>query len=145
PICRHQALVGYLGEDIAPCKASCDVCSGRDMLSDSPRVAVKKKSRSRNDRAATPNAPPVRERFASDDTEGATLFDELRKLRKKLADERNVPAYVVFSDATLLQMAQNRPISEADLMDISGVGPKKVAAYGAAFVALIRENSKGSF
>ena len=66
------------------------------------------------------------------------IFDELRKLRKTLADERNVPAYVVFSDATLLQMAQKKPQSEADLLDISGVGPKKVAAYGAQFVSLLR-------
>jgi ATP-dependent DNA helicase RecQ len=67
-----------------------------------------------------------------------SLFDELRKLRKQLADERNVPAYVVFSDATLLEMSQKRPICEDDLLDISGVGPKKVAAYGAAFLRVLR-------
>ena len=138
--CRHQGLVGYLGEAIVPCKGSCDVCSGKSMLEDAPRVAVRRK---RSSGSRTPPAPAVRPRFAP--SEGAeseaadmSLFDELRMLRKQLADERNVPAYVVFSDATLLQMAQKRPICEDDLLDISGVGPKKVAAYGAAFLKVLR-------
>jgi ATP-dependent DNA helicase RecQ len=138
PECRHRALVAYLGEKMdGKCGTSCDVCSGKDVLGGAPEVVVRR-ARSK-DKARGSSAPAVRTRFSTpEDGAEMDLFDALRKLRKTLADERNVPAYVVFSDATLLQMAQKKPQSEADLLDISGVGPKKVAAYGAQFVALLR-------
>jgi ATP-dependent DNA helicase RecQ len=69
------------------------------------------------------------------------LFEELRALRRSLADERNVPAYVVFSDATLLEMTEQRPTTEAELLSISGVGPKKLATFGDAFLEAIRSAS----
>jgi ATP-dependent DNA helicase RecQ len=58
-------------------------------------------------------------------------------LRRRLAEERRVPAYVVFSDATLLEMAERRPRSEAELLQVSGVGLSKLERYGAAFLAEI--------
>jgi ATP-dependent DNA helicase RecQ len=61
----------------------------------------------------------------------------LKALRKQLADERGVPAYIVFSDATLLHMAQRRPASAAELLAIPGVGPKKLQLYGPRFLALL--------
>jgi len=66
------------------------------------------------------------------------LFLALKTLRKQLADERSVPAYIVFSDATLLQMAQRRPATETELLSIPGVGPKKLELYGARFLAVLR-------
>jgi ATP-dependent DNA helicase RecQ len=68
----------------------------------------------------------------------AQLFERLRALRKQLADAQNVPPYVVFSDASLRQMAQRRPRSENEFAQISGVGSHKLDHYGAAFTALIR-------
>jgi ATP-dependent DNA helicase RecQ len=136
--CRHQLLVGYLGEQIGPCKSSCDVCSGKSLLDEAPRVAVKK-ARPKDRGTATPSQPAVRPRFDSEDMGEGTLFDKLRKLRKTLADSRNVPAYVVFSDATLLEMSKKKPRSESELLEISGVGPKKVAAYGEVFLRLLRD------
>ena len=65
------------------------------------------------------------------DAKTAERFERLRKLRKRIADERSVPAYVVFSDATLLAMAERRPATEAEMLGISGVGPKKLEQYGA--------------
>ncbi len=62
------------------------------------------------------------------------LFDRLRTLRKQLADSLNVPPYVIFSDATLSEMAQQRPISEFQLKQISGVGEEKFRRYGEAFI-----------
>ena len=67
------------------------------------------------------------------------LFLELKALRRKLADEKKLPAYIVFSDATLLQMATRRPTDEAGLLAVSGVGQKKLAQYGEAFLALLRK------
>ncbi|MEI6034764.1 MAG: DNA helicase RecQ [Verrucomicrobiae bacterium] len=68
-----------------------------------------------------------------------TLFDSLRKLRKRLADERGVPAYVIFGDATLRQMAREYPESTDALGAISGIGEKKLKEFGAAFAAGITD------
>ena len=65
------------------------------------------------------------------------LFAELRALRKKIADERSVPAYIVFSDVTLRQMARYYPTSDAEFARISGVGEKKLADFGQPFIELI--------
>ena len=63
-----------------------------------------------------------------------TLFERLRELRKKLADERDVPAYIIFSDVALRQMARNYPESEGDFARISGVGEKKLREFGEVFL-----------
>jgi ATP-dependent DNA helicase RecQ len=62
------------------------------------------------------------------------LFERLRELRKRLADERDVPAYIIFSDVALRQMARNYPESERDFARISGVGEKKLREYGEVFL-----------
>ena len=68
----------------------------------------------------------------------ADLFEELRALRRRLADERDVPAFVIFSDASLKQMAARFPRTPADFGRISGVGTTKMEQYGDAFVAVIQ-------
>ena len=65
------------------------------------------------------------------------LFERLRTLRRELADARNVPAYVLFSDATLRDMARIRPGNPASLLRVRGVGERKVADLGPQFLALI--------
>ena len=65
------------------------------------------------------------------------LFERLRLLRKKLADERDVPAYIVFSDVALRQMARNYPETERDFARISGVGEKKLREFGEIFLGEI--------
>jgi len=65
------------------------------------------------------------------------LFDELRRLRKVLADSEGKPPYVVFGDATLVQMAREKPSDEQDLLRISGVGQVKLERYGADFLDAI--------
>jgi ATP-dependent DNA helicase RecQ len=70
----------------------------------------------------------------------ARLFEKLRALRKRLADEQNVPPYVVFSDATLVEMCRRKPGTEAGLMEVSGVGEVKLARYGQTFLAAIAEH-----
>ncbi len=62
------------------------------------------------------------------------LFERLRQLRKKLADEGNVPAYIVFSDVALRQMARYYPATDDQFTRISGVGEKKLQEFGAAFL-----------
>jgi ATP-dependent DNA helicase RecQ len=68
-----------------------------------------------------------------------TLFEHLRVLRKRLADERQVPAYIVFGDNTLRQMARVYPSTQEEMATISGVGEKKLAEFGDAFIREIQD------
>ena len=121
PTCRHAALVGYFGEPIPPCGTSCDVCTGAALL---PAISTES-PRARSTPRTLPAALPL-----LDDDLDAELFQALRGLRRQLADARGVPAYVILSDATLLEIARRRPTSEDELRAISGIGPKKLAQYG---------------
>jgi ATP-dependent DNA helicase RecQ len=69
--------------------------------------------------------------------EGAELFDRLRALRRLIAERLRVPPYVVFSDATLRDMALLRPRDESELLSVKGVGEHKRERYGAAFLAVL--------
>ena len=124
--CRHQALAGYFGEALGACRMSCDICAGFDVVARSKPVSK------RREKAAA----PTRADLATSQEDA--LFLALKTLRKSLADRRKVPAYVIFSDATLLAMAAARPRSRAELLAVSGVGPKKLASYGDAFLAVLR-------
>ena len=73
------------------------------------------------------------------DGDQAELFDVLKELRSKLAKEAGIPAYVVFSNATLTDMAKKRPKSMSEFRRVSGVGEIKASWYGAAFLKQIRE------
>ena len=66
------------------------------------------------------------------------LFENLRKLRKNLSQERNVPPYVIFSDATLREMSANLPSTKVEFLKIKGVGQKKYESYGEIFMGTIR-------
>jgi ATP-dependent DNA helicase RecQ len=121
--CRHRSVVAHFGEQIEDCRTSCDVCTGEDLLAAAHPVA--------GSRAA------ARSRTAEEQRD-APLFEALRALRKHLADERGVPAYVVFSDATLLAMAESHPSTTAGMLAIPGVGPVKLERYGAAFLDVLR-------
>ncbi len=69
--------------------------------------------------------------------EDIALFDALRDVRKKLADEFDVPPYVIFHDATLKQMAVDKPKNDSALIAILGVGQTKLERYGSAFLEVI--------
>ena len=68
------------------------------------------------------------------------LFEALRTLRTDLANEQGVPPYVIFSDASLIQMAKDRPQSDDTFRYINGVGEMKLEKYGSKFMDVIREN-----
>ncbi len=69
--------------------------------------------------------------------EDAPLMSALRAKRRALAEQANVPAYVIFPDRTLAEMAEKRPANLDEFARISGVGAKKLESYGAAFLAVI--------
>ncbi|MDO4588125.1 MAG: DNA helicase RecQ [Planctomycetia bacterium] len=65
------------------------------------------------------------------------LFEMLRQRRKELAQERHVPPYVIFTDKTLLEMANQKPMTPEDMLKIAGVGERKMEVYGMTFLELI--------
>ena len=67
------------------------------------------------------------------------LFEALRERRRTLAKEAGVPPYVIFHDSVLRDMAARRPGSRAELGVLSGIGARKLDAYGDAFLQVIRD------
>ncbi len=88
---------------------------------------VRKGSAAKPPKAARPGAADLGEADAE-------LFERLRALRLRLAQEAGVPPYVIFHDATLAAMAAARPATEEELLALPGVGEKKLATYGKAFL-----------
>jgi len=128
--CRHQAILAHFDEDMAPCGTSCDVCTGvsaEDLAAavhGTPVRGGKKGALSAHVRSTAGPGDPVED----------ALFERLRGLRKELADRQGVPAYIVFSDKVLREMACRRPGTQAELLDVPGVGPAKLERYGRAFL-----------
>ncbi|MCJ7724794.1 MAG: ATP-dependent DNA helicase, partial [Acidimicrobiia bacterium] len=122
--CRHRSVVAHFGEEMGDCGGSCDMCTGADLLeggSESSPIQIGARHSETGGMRDTP------------------LFERLRELRHQLADEQGVPAYVVFSDATLLAMVAARPQNPGALLAVGGVGPVKLERYGRAFLEVIRE------
>ncbi len=82
--------------------------------------------------AGAPGGPPGR---ADDDD----LFEELRALRRRIAEREGLPAYVIFHDSTLREMAEARPAGEDELLEIGGVGARKLEKYGDEFLAVLTQ------
>jgi ATP-dependent DNA helicase RecQ len=74
--------------------------------------------------------------------EDQELWDELRECRKYLAEEQNVPPYVIFHDATLKEMLDVMPMSGSELLTLTGVGDSKLEKYGADFIEIICRYAK---
>jgi ATP-dependent DNA helicase RecQ len=75
-------------------------------------------------------------------TENEALFEALRKLRKRLADEEALPAYIVLSDKVLHLLSTSRPTNLEEFGNISGIGEHKKKKYGKEFINLIRKYSE---
>lgn len=123
--CRHQALAWHFEERIEPCRTSCDICAYADVLAAAPAPEAKSRRRAvRHTPAPTPEA--------------AEAFEVLRGVRSVIAREAGVPAYIVFTDAALLEMALSRPGTLDELREIPGVGPKRCARYGERFLEALQ-------
>ena len=130
--CRHQALARHFDEAIVPCGESCDTCRGVGIEAlaapESPPPA------------GSTRAAPVIRGGGQAVISNPQLFERLRALRKRIADAEGVPAYIVFSDAVLRQMAALVPRTRDEMLALSGVGPVKLERYGDAFLeALVAE------
>jgi ATP-dependent DNA helicase RecQ len=89
----------------------------------------------RKDTMRTAKARPMAKALVSD--EDAPLLSALKAKRRALAEAQRVPAYVVFTDRTLIEMAERRPATLDEMAGISGVGAKKLETYGRAFLDVI--------
>ncbi len=108
-----------------------DVLRGEDSVS--MRQNTKRQAEAEEKRAAK-----QKKRIAAGVTNEA-LYEVLRSLRADIAEEQGVPAFVVFSNSTLVDMCAKAPVSEAEFLEVSGVGSVKMERYGRRFIKAIKE------
>ena len=137
-IIRQLIHLGYLVQDFSRFGALALSATARPVLRGEtgvvlgrPRIVPKGEKEARRKRGAAAG-------------EHQPLFDILRALRKEIADELSVPPFVVFSDATLVEMAASRPRDEGELLQVTGVGEHKLNKYGARFLSAISGYRRGS-
>jgi ATP-dependent DNA helicase RecQ len=142
--CRRGFVLRYFGDPAAgkDC-GGCDNCLGthdgsrrKATIAAAPKPGEKKRTRN----AARGAERSEVELVASADD--ARLLERLRALRTSIAREEQVPAYVVFADRTLLEIAVRRPKTPYALGEIRGVGPMKIDKYGERFLALVRTSDE---
>ncbi len=136
-IVNHLCTLGYIGKNTEYGSLFINEMSN-DILFGGVRVTIKCKEEKRI--ARTEKTKIVREQINSD--EG--LYEYLRKLRMDIANEQGVPAYIVFTNATLADMVAKKPLDMGDFLCVSGVGEQKARAYGARFIRAIGEYIHGN-
>ena len=126
---RELVRLGYVTQDVARFNVLELTERGRALLRERQQIALTR-----------PMVKPATRgtRTGEIDCDEA-LFERLRALRKRLADERQVPPYIVFSDVALRQMSRLYPATDADFRRISGVGEKKRVEYGEVFLGEIAD------
>jgi ATP-dependent DNA helicase RecQ len=146
--CRRGFLLRYFGDPAASNACTgCDICLGTH---DSAAPAKKESPRKRRGVAGGASAGPSRSsrrEYGEDSSTNVELSSAqpalvaaLRELRTTLARAAKVPAYVIFPDRTLVEMAVRRPVSLDALSGVRGVGPTKLERYGEKILAVIRES-----
>jgi ATP-dependent DNA helicase RecQ len=136
---------GYLDQDIANYSVLKLTPAARPLLRGEVRLELARPRIKEPPRASRKD--PVKKKApraaASQGPYDDALFEQLRALRKRLADEQGVPPYIIFGDATLIQMARDKPSDEDALLSITGVGQSKREKYGEAFLKAIAEYCAG--
>ncbi len=131
--CRHQAILRHFDEGMSPCDHACDACTGETVADQAAEAMVAGGSKGRSGSSGRRPGAGAEEGGALEGRD-ADLFDRLRGLRRDLAERQGVPAYVVFNDRTLREMARRRPRTAAELLEVPGVGAVKLERYGSAFL-----------
>ena len=140
PRCLRGFMLQYFGE-VAPAK--CGNCSNCLMAEEAARQMEQRAAEAKQRAAASarrlaekPRRRPADVELSAEDEK---LLADLYALRKRLAAKQKVPAYMIFNDATLREMARKKPLSLDELLNITGVGEKKAAHYGRDFLRVIEE------
>ena len=124
---RELLRLGYVNQDARKFNAIELTAEGRAVLKERKNVRLTKPMK----------APEATRRQVGDIACDEALFERLRDLRKRLADERQVPPYIVFSDVALRQMAHMYPVNETEFKRVNGVGERKLAEFGRWFLGEI--------
>ncbi len=132
-VIRQLIHHGYLVQDIANYSVLKLTPAARPLLRGEQRLEL---ARPRIKAAAKKKVPAA---AAAQGPYDESLFEQLRALRKRLADAQGVPPYIVFGDATLIQMAREKPLDEEQLLAVNGVGQSKLDKYGQPFLDAIAE------
>ena len=147
--CRRGFLLRYFGDPAASSSCTgCDICLGtHEKEAPAARAAAPRKRRGVAGGATRGVSRTVRNESAVDSSTDIelsaaqpALVAALRELRTTLARAAKVPAYVIFPDRTLVEMAVRRPVSLDALSGVRGVGPTKLERYGEKILAVIRES-----
>jgi len=147
--CRRGFLLRYFGDPAASSSCTgCDICLGtHEKEAPAARAAAPRKRRGVAGGATRGASRTLRSESAVDSSTDIelsaaqpALVAALRELRTTLARAAKVPAYVIFPDRTLVEMAVRRPVSLDALSGVRGVGPTKLERYGEKILAVIRES-----
>ena len=131
-VIRQLIVQGYLRSDQRRYGALVLTPQSRPLLKGEETLELREDARFK---ASSKKPRPSKAPLAEGDR---PLFEALRQRRRELAEQHNLPAYVIFHDATLVQMAQLRPQTDTELLDINGVGQAKLDRYGEQFLEIIR-------
>ncbi len=137
-ILRQLIHLGYLFQDIQNYSVLKFTERSGDLLKGKVELDLafpKKETKGKSNRASS-GKKSSKDSLLDKDLE---LFEELRTLRKEIADGEDIPAYQVFSDVTLVEMAQQRPQDDGEFLKITGVGNVKLERFGFEFLNCLRE------
>jgi ATP-dependent DNA helicase RecQ len=138
-IFRQISAIGLIAQDMMEHGRWWVTDEGWRVLKGEMRIELRKDLQAKAGQGSRRDRRSAAASAIASDADGA-LLDALKALRSKLAKAQNVPAYVVFSDRTLVELATHRPASEAAMREIHGIGDTKLARYGLAFLDLVRAN-----
>jgi ATP-dependent DNA helicase RecQ len=133
---EEQAIMMMLPKEKGGSEKGAGKSEGLGWKSEDPPFMV----RERDGKTTPPPAAAAQSEGAQADGVEEALFLQLRELRSRLAQEAKVPAYIVFSDASLRDMCRKRPQVPEQFLTVAGVGAVKLEKYGDAFMALIRNS-----
>lgn len=123
-VCLRKRMLNYFGEYAPERCNNCSICEGYNTENKSEIFMSTRKTEKYTREEAIPDKE---------------LFERLKLLRKNIALKQSVPAYVVFSDAALREMASSKPKNESEFLAINGVGENKLKRYGSIFLSEIKK------
>ncbi|HEY9226253.1 MAG TPA: ATP-dependent DNA helicase RecQ [Gemmatimonadaceae bacterium] len=137
--CRRGFVLRYFGDPAARSSCGgCDNCLGTHVEIERGAATLRRPATKGSRRAAPPNKDASNDESPALSGADQALLARLRDLRRTISQQDNVPAYVVFTDRTLAEMAVRRPTNANALGEIRGVGPAKIQKYGDRFLDVLR-------
>ncbi len=132
---RQLVVRGYLAVDHSRFGALRLTSSSRSLLRGEASLQLREDPKPSS---AKNRARPQKYTLEIEDEE---LMEDLKAVRRELAESQDIPPYMVFHDATLLEMIALRPANDAQLLEVSGVGQAKLQQYGAAFLQVLKKHT----